>query len=160
MQTDYLKYWRVIRYYVKAKYNISTGELDMLLFLYSEDYFSKDKFNEFDELLSWNVNRFDKLLRDGWIEVFRKRAGKTKGLYELSYKSKRMINSIYKKLNGEEIPSSEHNPIFHRNVKYTDKVYRNFIKEMNKTNENLKSLHCSVYAVWILYAICSPVCHF
>ena len=133
MQTDYLKYWRVIRYYVKAKYNISTGELDMLLFLYSEDYFSEDKFNEFDELLSWNVNRFDKLLRDGWIEVFRKRAGKTKGLYELSYKSKRMINSIYKKLNGEEIPSSEHNPIFHRNVKYTDKVYRNFIKEMNKT---------------------------
>ena len=133
MQTDYLKYWRVIRYYVKAKYNISTGELDMLLFLYSEDYFSKDKFNEIDELLSWNVNRFDKLLRDGWIEVFRKRAGKTKGLYELSYKSKRMINSIYKKLNGEEIPSSEHNPIFHRNVKYTDKVYRNFIKEMNKT---------------------------
>ena len=105
----------------------------MLLFLYSEDYFSKDKFNEFDELLSWNVNRFDKLLRDGWIEVFRKRAGKTKGLYELSYKAKRMINSIYKKLNGEEIPSSEHNPIFHRNVKYTDKVYRNFIKEMNKT---------------------------
>lgn len=133
MQTDYLKYWRVIRYYVKAKYNISTGELDMLLFLYSEDYFSKDKFKEFDELLSWNVNRFDKLLKDGWIEVFRKRAGKTKGLYELSYKSKRMINSIYKKLNGEEIPSSEHNPIFHRNVKYTDKVYRNFIKEMNKT---------------------------
>ncbi len=133
MQTDYLKYWRVIRYYVKAKYNISTGELDMLLFLYSEDYFSKDKFKEFDELLSWNVNRFDKLLRDGWIEVFRKRAGKTKGLYELSYKSKRMINSIYKKLNGEEIPSSEHNPIFHRNVKYTDKVYRNFIKEMNKS---------------------------
>ena len=133
MQTDYLKYWRVIRYYVKAKYNISTGELDMLLFLYSEDYFSKDKFNEFDELLSWNVNRFDKLLRDGWIEVFRKRAGKTKGLYELSYKAKRMINSIYKKLNGEEIPSSEHNPIFHRNVKYTDKVYRNFIKGMNKT---------------------------
>jgi hypothetical protein len=133
MQTDYLKYWRVIRYYVKAKYSISTGELDMLLFLYSEDYFSKDKFNEFDELLSWNVNRFDKLLRDGWIEVFRKRAGKTKGLYELSYKSKRMINSIYKKLNGEEIPSSEHNPIFHRNVKYTDKVYRNFIKGMNKT---------------------------
>ncbi len=133
MQTDYLKYWRVIRYYVKAKYSISTGELDMLLFLYTEDYFSKDKFNEFDELLSWNVNRFDKLLRDGWIEVFRKRAGKTKGLYELSYKSKRMINSIYKKLNGEEIPSSEHNPIFHRNVKYTDKVYRNFIKEMNKT---------------------------
>ena len=132
MQTDYLKYWRVIRYYVKAKYNISTGELDMLLFLYSEDYFSKDKFNEFDELLSWNVNRFDKLLRDGWIEVFRKRAGKTKGLYELSYKSKRMINSIYKKLNGEEIAETAHsNPLFRNDASYMDKVYRNMIVEIN-----------------------------
>jgi hypothetical protein len=114
------------------KYKLNTGDLDMLLFLYSEDYFSKDKFKEFDELLSWNVNRFDSLLRDGWIEVFRKRVGNRKALYELSYKAKRVINSIYKKLNGEEIPSSEHNPIFHRNVSYTDKVYKNFIKEMNK----------------------------
>lgn len=122
----------MVRYYIKMKYKLNTGDLDMLLFLYSEDYFSKDKFKEFDELLSWNVNRFDSLLRDGWIEVFRKRVGNRKALYELSYKAKRVINSIYKKLNGEEIPSSEHNPIFHRNVSYTDKVYKNFIKEMNK----------------------------
>jgi len=123
----------VIRYYIKMKYKLNTGDLDMLLFLYSEDYFSKDKFKEFDKLLSWNVTRFDRLLRDGWIEVFRKRVGKNKALYELSYKGKRVVNSIYKKLNGDEIPSSEHNPIFHRNVSYTDKVYKNFIKEMNKS---------------------------
>jgi len=133
MQFNYLKYWRVIRYYIKMKYKLNTGDLDMLLFLYSEDYFSKDKFKEFDKLLSWNVTRFDRLLRDGWIEVFRKRVGKNKALYELSYKGKRVVNSIYKKLNGDEIPSSEHNPIFHRNVSYTDKVYKNFIKEMNKS---------------------------
>ena len=132
MQFNYLKYWRVIRY-IKMKYKLNTGDLDMLLFLYSEDYFSKDKFKEFDKLLSWNVTRFDRLLRDGWIEVFRKRVGKNKALYELSYKGKRVVNSIYKKLNGDEIPSSEHNPIFHRNVSYTDKVYKNFIKEMNKS---------------------------
>lgn len=36
--SDYLKYWKVIRYFIKAKYKISTGELDMLLFLYSEKY--------------------------------------------------------------------------------------------------------------------------
>tara|TARA_R110000751_G_scaffold27669_3_gene72950 strand:+ start:4325 stop:4753 length:429 start_codon:yes stop_codon:yes gene_type:complete len=133
MQFNYLKYWRVVRYYIKMKYKLKTADLDMILFLYSEDYFSKDKFKEFDQLLSWNVNRFDKLLRDGWIEVFRKRVGNRKALYELSYKAKRVVNSIYKKLNGEEIPSSEYNPIFHRNVSYTDKVYKNFIKEMNKT---------------------------
>jgi hypothetical protein len=65
---DYLKYWRVVRYFIQAKYNIGTSDLDILLFLYSETYFSKDKFNEFDELLSWEVKRFDRLRRDDWID--------------------------------------------------------------------------------------------
>jgi hypothetical protein len=129
---DYLKYWRVIRYYVKVKYKLNQADLDMLLFLYSESYFSKDKFKEFNELLPWDEKRFDKLLRDGWIEVFRKRAGKYKGLYQLSYKAVRMISSVYKKLNGEEIPVSlSQNPMFLKNVSYADKVYRNMVKEMN-----------------------------
>tara|TARA_Y100000361_G_scaffold138520_1_gene140777 strand:- start:3028 stop:3462 length:435 start_codon:yes stop_codon:yes gene_type:complete len=133
MQNDYLKYWRIIRYFIKCKYGINTGELDMLLFLYSEKYFGKEKFKEFDELLSWNVNRFDQLLKKGWIEVFRKRVGKHKTLYCLSFKANRMIDSIYKKLNGQEIPESPtSNPMFKSNVSYTDKVYRNMIKEMNK----------------------------
>ena len=46
-KSDYLKYWRVIRYFVKAKYGLSTVELDMLLFLYSEDIFSRKRFDEF-----------------------------------------------------------------------------------------------------------------
>jgi hypothetical protein len=129
---DYLKYWRVIRYFIKAKYKLTTGELDVMLFLYTESYFSKDKFNEFDELISWDVKRFDKLLTEGWICVFRKRSGKTKALYEVSYKGRRMLSTMYKKLNGEEIPESPSvNPIFLKNVSYTDKVYRNMIIEMN-----------------------------
>ena len=129
---DYLKYWRVVRYIVKAKYNIGTADLDMLLFLYSEKYFSKDKFDEFDELMSWDENRFDRLLADGWINVFRKKEGNRRTVYEISYKGRRMIGSIYKKLNGEEIPESPSvNPLFLKNVSYMDKVYRNYIKEMN-----------------------------
>ncbi len=130
---DYLKYWRVIRYFIKAKYNITQAELDMLLFLRTERFFSKDRFKEFDELLSWNVNRFDKLKRDGWIEVFRKRAGKKKAIYQLSFKSQRMLTSLYEKLQGESMPTSpSKNPMFKKNVSYSDKVYRNMIKEMNE----------------------------
>lgn len=130
---DYLKYWKVIRYFVQAKYGIRSADLDMLLFLYSEKYFSKTQFKEFNELLSWDVSRFSRLLRDGWISVFRKRQGNKKTLYELSYKGKRMISSLYKKLNGEEIPMSESaNPMFAKNVSYSDKVYRNMIIRMNK----------------------------
>jgi len=129
---DYLKYWKVVRYFVKAKYNITQAELDMLLFLRTEKYFSKNRFDDFDELLSWNVNRFDKLKRDGWIEVFRKRKGNNKALYQLSYKAQRMLTSIYEKLKGESMPTSpSKNSMFQKNVSYSDKVHRNMIKEMN-----------------------------
>ena len=129
---DYLKYWRVIRYFVKAKYKLSQADLDIILFLYSEKYFDKEKFDEFDELLSWDVKRFNRLLKDGWIQSFRKKVGNRRNVYQLSYKASRMVHSIYQKLNGEEIPVSNNtNPMFLRKVNYADKVYRNMIKEMN-----------------------------
>jgi hypothetical protein len=132
MKSDYLKYWRVIRQFIKVKHGLTQSDLDMLLFLKSEEYFSKDKFKEFASLIGWDRNRFEKLRQLGWIEVFRKRMGKRKALYQLSQKGKRVTTSIYKYLNGKEIPTSnDGNPMFVRNVSYTDKVYRNFIKEMN-----------------------------
>jgi len=129
---DYLKFWRVIRYFIKAKYGLSQSDLDVILFLYTESYFDKAKFKEFDRLLSWDVNRFDKLLKQGWIVVFRKGSGRRKSLYELSYKGKRVVNSIYKKLSGEEIPTTQSsNPMYAKNVSYSDKIYRQMIEEMN-----------------------------
>ena len=133
MQNDYLKYWRVIRQYIKVKYGLTQSDLDLILFLNSEGYFNKDKFEEFDRILSWEVQRFDRLLRDGWIEVFRKRQGRIKGLYNLSYKAKRVVTSLYKKLNGEEMPTSpSQNPMFLKNVSYTDRRYREAIINMNE----------------------------
>ena len=133
MSNDFLKYWRVIRQYVKIKYGLTQSDLDILLFLKSEGYFSKDKFKEFDKILSWEEHRFDRLLRDGWVEVFRKRKGKRKGLYNLSYKSQRVLTSIYKKLNGEELPTSpSQNPMFLKNTSYSNKMYRQAIENMNE----------------------------
>jgi len=132
-QLDYLKYWRVIRQFVKIKYGLNQADLDMLLFLYSEKYFDRGKFEEFDSLLGWDKQRFEKLRQADWIVVFRKRMGARKAIYQLSIKSNRMIQSIYRKLSGEEIPvSSANNKMFAKNVSYSDKVYRNMIIEMNK----------------------------
>jgi hypothetical protein len=130
---NYLKYWRVIRYWVKAKYKLSTPDLDMLLFLYTEEIFNKSEFKKYEELMSWDIKRFGRLLRDDWIHVWRKRNGKETTLYELSYKAKRIITLVYKKLNGEEIAETAHaNPLFRNDVSYMDKVYRNSIIEMNE----------------------------
>ena len=105
---DYMKYWRVIRYWAKAKYKIGTPDIDMLFFLYSEQIFNKTKFKEFEECMSWDEPRFHRLLKEGWIH-------------------------IYKKLNGEEIGESpQANPLFRHDASYMDKVYRNMIIEMNQ----------------------------
>jgi len=133
MKSNYLKYWKVIRYFIKAKYGLSTADLDMLLFLYSEEYFDKGKFDEFNTLMGWNRETFERLRQEGWIEVFRKRHKRKRAIYCLSYKTKRIIKSIYNKLEGQEIPTDPStNPMFLKNVSYSDKVYRNMIVEMNK----------------------------
>jgi len=138
---DCLKYWRVIRYFIKSKYGLTTPDLDMLLFLYSEDIFTKEKFEEFDNLLSWDTNRFKRLMRDGWIESFYPTPVKHKTLYGLTFKTQRVISGIYKKLSGEEIPTDiKNNRMFAKNVKYSDKVYRNMILEMNKAIQQQRRL--------------------
>lgn len=131
---NYLKYWKVVKQFVKIKYKLSTADIEMLLFLRSEKYFSKEDFDEFNELFHWERNRFERLRQEGWVDVFRKKKGKSRVLYQLSYKAQRIITSLYKKLEGEEIPESKSsNPMFLANASYTDKVHRNFIKKLNES---------------------------
>ena len=131
---NYLKYWRIIRYWAKAKYGFSVSDLDMMLFLYSENFFNKKTFYEYTEMMSWDKSRFNKLVKDGYIHLWRKGEGKEGDLYEVSYKGKRAISSIYAKLNGEEIGEDPRvNPLFKDDVKYMDKVYRNAISKLNKS---------------------------
>jgi hypothetical protein len=130
--SDYLKFWRIIRYYIKFKHELSQADLDVILFLYTESYFGKEKFDQYVELVSWDKDRFNSLHARGWIETFRRRGTDGRSLYCLSDKAKRVVRDIYRKLEGEEIPTSlSHNPMFLKNVSYNDKVYRNMIIEMN-----------------------------
>ena len=136
---DYLKYWRVIRYYIKARYGLSQAELDMLLFLNSERYFGKEKFDEFDSLLGWDKKRFKAMMDGGWIELFRKGYTRTRNIYQLSFKAKAVIEEIYKKLEGKDIPISDGvNPMFAKKVGFNDKVYRHMILKMRDEVRRLK----------------------
>ncbi len=95
--------------------------------------FTKSRFQEFETIMSWDTKRFNNLLRDGWLQVFRKRAGKNATLYELSYKGKSLVRTVYRKLNGEEVGESPNiNPLFRLDASYMDKMQRKMIKEMNE----------------------------
>lgn len=130
-KSDYLKYWRVIRQYIKVKYNLTQADLEMLLFLYTEPYFTKDKFEEFDSIMSWERKRFDRLNQEGWIEGSKTFRVGRRLRYSLSIRAQRMVTEVYNYLEGKELPvSRDANPMFKRNVRYTDKVYRNFIMDL------------------------------
>ncbi len=130
---NYLKYWKVIRQYYKAKHKVSQADLDVLLFMYSENYFTRERFDRYNRILTWDRYRFDKMLKDGWFEVFRPKEGKKRTVYKMTGKGRHLVSDIYRKLNGEEIPTSKsNNPMFMRKVRYTHKVYKNMIIEMNE----------------------------
>ena len=133
-KNDYLKYWKVVKQWAKAKYDLGTADIEMMLFLYSEGLFTQKQFEEYNEIMSWDRNRFHNLKKEKWIIVWRKRKGKEPTLYELGFKGKRVCASIYKKLNMEETVSEDRrrNPMFDTNADYSHKVYRKIIKKMNQ----------------------------
>lgn len=131
---NFLKNWRIVKYYIKRRYGISSGTLEFLLFLYNEDVFTKEQFKKYASMLSWNNRLFSQMQEAGLIKLWRKgETAKSKSLYELSHQAKAICNQTYKKLLQEE-PISEDpykNEIF-KGSSYTDKVYKKLIKMMNE----------------------------
>lgn len=136
-KNDYLKYWRVARNFIQVKYDLSEPDLEMLLFLFSEEYFTRKTYKEYEKLFSWDKDRFYRLMKGGWIENFQKRQNRTSALYGITYKADRVIISLYNKLNGEVYPESQQsNPYFVKtNVPYTHSLYRRYIKKINESIE-------------------------
>jgi hypothetical protein len=135
---DYLKFYRVVRHWAKKKYGLSEPDLEMLYFLYSEHLFSRQDFEDYDNIMSWDKSRFDRLLKDGWIIKWRKE-GMDKNrwaLYCVSFKCKRAITSIYKKLNGEEDFSmrTTKNPVIKKTAGFADKTVAQQMRKINERN--------------------------
>jgi hypothetical protein len=139
--SDYLKYYRVARYWARRKYNVNQNDLEVLLFLYSERFFTKTKFRQYENIFEWEKARWDKLSRDKWISMWRRTAPGQHAIYEVSLKGKRMMASFYKKLEGKEnYPTdAKQNPVFDRKVcTYTDKVFSSQMLKINKENDKRK----------------------
>jgi hypothetical protein len=130
---NYLKYWRVVRYFINAKYGITQPDLEMLIFLYDEPYFTKAKFKEFDKVFSWDKDRFERLRKNGWIEKISVESKSRRAVYNVTYKAKTVVGYVYAILHGKKFPTDRHNnPMFTKNVSFTDKMYRNVMMEINE----------------------------
>jgi hypothetical protein len=134
---NFLKYWRIVRYWAKRKYEITDTDLEIILYLYDIDLFTRGQFRNFESLLSWDKTRFNELHEKGHIVQWREdKTRRQAKLYTLSVSAKRICATVYKKLLQEEhIPENRHNnPVF-TGSDYTDKIYRAAIRRMNKERE-------------------------
>ncbi len=125
-----LKYWKVVREWMKAKHGLTQADLDMLLFLYDEGTFRQADLVKFEKLLSWDRKRQQRLMDSGWIALLVARNPKRNTTYRLTIKGKRALTEMYKRLYGEVFDES--NPLYRNDAGYQAKRYRRFIENLNQ----------------------------
>jgi len=136
---DYLKYLQIVMTWALEKHpEINRRDLELLFFLYSERVFTKTEIIKYANFITWDKNRFYRLLKDDWISEERRRTPYRYPVYSLSRKGRGLVNSVYKKLNQEEHISEwhQHNPLFKKQkVGRKNNLIQPFIK---KNNEEVK----------------------
>ena len=131
------KYYRLVRKWACKTYNLKDADLELLIYLDCKGRFTRKDFIDGVYTMSWDKNRWEKLRRGDWIEVWRHRNRTTikYSVFKTSFKCSQLISRIYRILLGEEdLPTSERS-IFFNNKSYTDKVYNKAIDDMIKDNE-------------------------
>lgn len=132
-----LKYYRLVRKWVCKTYNIKEADLELLIYLESLNRFNRKDFIDGVYLFSWDKHRWERLRREGWIEVWRERnrTDSKYAIYKVSFKFSNIISRIYRIMAGEEdLPVSEKN-VFYKNKTYTDKVFNKAINDMIKDKD-------------------------
>jgi len=139
LSNDFLKNFRVIRYWFRDMYKIELPDLEVLLFLYTEGMFTKSDFLLYTKICGWKSNRLDQYIENGWIVQFRESRGNEAALYMMTRQSSQMIALFYKKIKGEEL--SERSPMFIKcRPRYNDKVYKARVNQINSRIRERKKL--------------------
>ena len=130
-----LKHYRVIRKWACRNNGLNDADLELLIYFDCMEYFTKHDFKIGTYAYSWDNRRWNRLLKEGWIVVWRTRNRTTQkyNIYKVSFKCKQLISKMYRIMLGEEdIPSSEKRNSIMRGKTYTDKVLQTAIYNVNK----------------------------
>jgi len=135
-ELNLLKYYRLVRKWACKTYNLNDADLELLIYLDCKDRFTRQEFIDGVYTMSWDKNRWERLRREGWIEVWRhrNRTSIKYSIFKTSFKCSQLITRIYRILLAEEdLPTSERS-VFYKNISYTDKVFNKAIDDMLKDN--------------------------
>ncbi len=129
------KHYRIIRKWACRNNDLNDADLELLIYLDCMDMFTKQDFKTGSYSYSWDNRRWNRLLKKGWIVVWRHRNRTTQlhHLYQISFKCKQLIQRVYRIMLGEEdLPISKRRNKLIAGNSYTDKVMTKAIYNVNK----------------------------
>ena len=132
-----LKHYRIVRRWACRNYGIKDADLELLIFLDCQGFFSKTDFKMDTYAYSWDNNRFARLLKEGWIVVWRHGNKKEKqgSLYKVSLKTTQLLTRMYRILASEEdIPTGATQNVI-KSKAYADRMLQVAIKRINNDKE-------------------------
>ena len=130
-----LKHYRIIRKWASKTCNIKDADLELLIYLNALELFNKQDFKIGTYSYSWDNRRWNRLLKEGWIVVWRKQNRTTQkyNIYKVSFKCKQLISKIYRIMLGEEdIPTTTRSNKIMKKQNYMDTVLSRSILNVNK----------------------------
>ena len=131
-EINLLKYYRLVRRWACKTYKLTDADLELLVYLDCKKFFTRKDFEDGVYTYTWDKSRWERLRREGWIDVFkeRNRTSSKYAVYKVSRKCGLLISRIYRILLAEEDLPTSHRSTFYKNKTYTDKVFNKAIDDM------------------------------
>jgi ADP-heptose:LPS heptosyltransferase len=136
-EINLLKYYRLVRRWACKTYDLKDADLELLIYLDCKELFTRNDFINGVYTYSWDKDRWERLRRNGWIDVFkeRNRTSSKYAVYKVANKGKLLIKRIYRILLAEEDLPTSSRSVFYNNKTYTDRVYNKAIDDMIKDKD-------------------------
>lgn len=135
-KVDFLKYYGLIERIYARDNDLSLAMFRLILYLDAVPYFTRQDFLDGTLYFTWDKRLFNKILKDGWINVIKngyRKAG-DHNHYNVSLKGKLMVTSVYKILCGEmELPEKYKRTREKAHARYIDKTEKTAIKAMEQS---------------------------
>ena len=134
-ELNLLKHYRIIRKWACKNYDLNDADLELLIYFDCMDLFTREDFKIGTYSYSWDNRRWNRLLKEGWITVWRvhNRTTQKYNIYKVSFKCKQLISRMYRIMLGDEdIPTSLHRNKIMKGKTYMDKVMITSIEHVNK----------------------------
>ena len=113
-----LKYYRLIRRWACKTYKLKDADLELLIYFDCIGLFTSNDYIKGTYTYSWDKKRWERLRKEGWIDVYsiRNRTTIKYNTFKVSFKGKQLISRIYRiMLGNEDLRLSERN-IFFKNI--------------------------------------------